>query len=99
MVPGLITASSRRGPKHSLLEVGKGRPRSIIQLSKMSTPRCDLFGTILFFLNHCLIPGWFPLLRPSSSSVLHPPCVHALLVQFPFLSPEVLTAAFIKINK
>lgn len=54
-------------PKHSLLEVGKGRLHSIIQLSKMSPPRCDLFGTILFFPNHCLIPGWFPLLRPPPS--------------------------------
>lgn len=76
-------------------------PLCIIQLSNTNTPHCEVFGTILFFFfNRCMIPGWFtPLFLRPSSAILHPPLpVFAFLVQFPFLSPGVLTAAWMNIG-
>lgn len=58
-------------------------------------PHCQNGHSLLWFIwNECLVPGWFP---PAPSIRLHTPLpyIHALLVQFPFLRPEVLKAAFI----
>lgn len=73
-VPGLITASSRRGPKHSPLEVGKGLRRSIIQLSKMSPPPrpAVIYLEQSFFFPQPLPDSWV-VSPPPSILLLRPP--------------------------
>lgn len=101
----LMNAACRARTHYSIQSVWSqtvpvgGRRRSplgIIQLSNMSAPHCDVCGTVLFFLTLAWFLGGSPpsSLRPPSS----PPCVFAFLVQFPFLSPGVLTAAYMIIG-
>lgn len=86
-VPRLITGSSHSGFKLSLLEVKEGLPSVSSNCQTWALPTVMIwnspFPTLAWFL------GGSPPQPPSSS----PPCVFAFLVQFPFLSPGVLTAA------
>lgn len=84
-VPWLVPPSHHWGGARFLLEAGSVAVSS--QLSKWTLPA-------VIYLER-LPDSW--VVSPPPSIRLHPPLpyIHALLVQFPFLSPEVLTAAFI----
>lgn len=86
-MPPIVILSHHLGCKWSLLETGKGSPYNIIHAVKMDTPCCDLSASW----------SWFWVVSPVPSIRFHPPLpyIHALLVQFPFLRPKLLTAAFI----
>lgn len=84
-VPWLVPPSHHWGGARFLPPAGSVAVSS--QLSKWTLPA-------VIYLER-LPDSW--VVSPPPSIRLHPPLpyIHALLVQFPFLSPEVLTAAFI----